>query len=72
MGPVFDTLYHISRVGDEVCLEAQVALLDELDLAAVHSRDVAIMKRGCNPTAHLMATGSLSLSHIGNFALGGQ
>ena len=54
---VFDTLHHLSRVGEEVCSEAQVALLDELDLAAAHFRDVAIVKRGCDPTAHWVNTG---------------
>ena len=54
---VFDALHHISRVGDGVSPEAQVALLDELDRAAAHFRDVAIVKRRCGPTAHWVNTG---------------
>ena len=54
---VFDALHHISRVGDGVSPEAQVALLDELDRAAAHFRDVAIVKRQCDPTAHWVNTG---------------
>jgi hypothetical protein len=54
---VFDALHHISRVGDGVSLEAQVALLDELDQAATYFRDVAIVKRRCDPTTHWVNTG---------------
>lgn len=54
---VFDALHHISRVRDGVSPEAQVALLDELDRAAAHFRDVAIVKRRCDPTAHWVNTG---------------
>src|SRR5690242_21189788 len=44
-------------VGDCVSPEAQVALLDELDRAAAHFRDVAIVKRRCDSTAHWVNTG---------------
>ena len=54
---VFDTLHYISRVGDGVPPEAQVALLDELDRAATHFRDLTIVKRRCDPTAHWVNTG---------------
>jgi hypothetical protein len=54
---VFDALHHISRVGDGASPEAQVALLDELNRAAAHFRDAAIVKRRCDPTAHWMNTG---------------
>lgn len=54
---VFDALFHISRVGNDVTPEAQVALLDELNRAAARFRDVAIVKRRCDRTAHWVNTG---------------
>ncbi|MCJ1344280.1 hypothetical protein MMC31_002483 [Peltigera leucophlebia] len=54
---VLDALYHISRVGNDVSPEAQVALLDELNRAAAYFKDVAIVKRRCDPTAHWVNTG---------------
>ena len=54
---VFDALYYISRVGNDVSPEAQVALLDELNRAAACFRDVAIVKRRCDPKAHWVNTG---------------
>lgn len=54
---VFDALYHISRVGNDVAPEMQVALLDELDRAAAHFRNVAIVTRRCDSTVHWVNTG---------------
>jgi hypothetical protein len=54
---VFDALHHIRHVKDSVFAEAQVALLDELDRAAAHFRQMAIVKRRCKPSAHWVNTG---------------
>lgn len=54
---VFDALHHISCVGAGVSPEAQVALLDELDRAAAHFRNAAIVSRRCDSTAHWVNTG---------------
>ncbi|KAL2370823.1 hypothetical protein RJ035_002289 [Blastomyces gilchristii] len=54
---VFDMLYHIRLVGKDISREAQVSLLDELDRAAAHFREAAIVKRRCDRTAHWVNTG---------------
>ncbi|PGH08986.1 hypothetical protein GX51_01043 [Blastomyces parvus] len=54
---VFDMLYHIRLVGKDISRDAQVCLLDELNRAAAHFREAAIVKRRCDPTAHWVNTG---------------
>lgn len=54
---VFDALYHVSRAGQGVSAHAQFAIVEELDKAAGHFKEMAIMKRRCDPAAHWTNTG---------------
>ncbi|ODH49869.1 hypothetical protein GX48_03958 [Paracoccidioides brasiliensis] len=54
---VFNMMYHVSRTADGISQKAQADLLDEMDRAAAHFREAAIVKRRCDPAAHWVNTG---------------